>query len=49
VAKLAEDLEQQKTITQSMTGENLKIRREFNERVTELNEEIVAARLWQTS
>jgi integrase len=45
VAKLAEELEQQKTITQAVTGENLKIRREFDERVAELNEELAAARL----
>jgi hypothetical protein len=38
-------LEQQKTITQAVTGENLKIRREFEERVAQLNEEIAAARL----
>jgi site-specific recombinase XerD len=45
VAKLAEELEQQKTITQAVTGENLKIRKEFKEQVAELNEEIAAARL----
>jgi DNA repair exonuclease SbcCD ATPase subunit len=45
VAKLAEELEQQKTITQAVAGENLKIRREFDERVAELNEELAAARL----
>jgi biotin-(acetyl-CoA carboxylase) ligase len=45
VAKLAEELEQQKVVAQAVTGENLKIRREFKERVTELNEEIAAARL----
>jgi len=45
VAKLAEDLEQQKTITQVVSGENLKIRREFKERVAELNEEIAATQL----
>lgn len=38
-------MEQQKTITQAVTGENLKIRREFEERVAQLNEEIAAARL----
>jgi hypothetical protein len=45
VAKLAEELEQQKSITQAVTGENLKIRREFAERVAQLNEEIAATRL----
>jgi site-specific recombinase XerD len=45
VTKLAEELEQQKTITQAVTGENLKIRREFKERVAELNEEIAVTRL----
>jgi integrase len=45
VSKLSEELEQQKTITQAVTGENLKIRREFKERVAELNEKITAARL----
>ncbi|MFB0567788.1 MAG: tyrosine-type recombinase/integrase [Candidatus Bathyarchaeia archaeon] len=45
VAKLAEELEQQKTITQAVTGENLKIRKEFKKRVAELNEEIAVTRL----
>jgi integrase len=45
VAKLAEELEQQKTVTHSVTGENLKIRREFKTRVAALHDEIVAARL----
>ena len=36
VAKLAEDLDQQKVLTQAVTSENLKIRREFKERVAEL-------------
>jgi len=45
VAKLAEELEQQKLVTQAVTGENLKIRREFQERLAELNEEIAFARL----
>jgi integrase len=44
VAKLAEELEQQKTVTQAVTGENLKIRREFEKRVAELNEEVAAAK-----
>jgi len=45
VAKLAEELEQQKIVVQAVTGENLKIRREFKERVAELNEEMAVARL----
>ena len=45
VAKLAEELEQQKIIAQVVTGENLKIRREFKEQVAQLNEEIAATRL----
>jgi site-specific recombinase XerD len=44
VAKLAEELEQQKTVTQAVTGENLKIRREFETRVAELNEEVAVAK-----
>ncbi len=46
VAKLTEELEQQKTITQAVSGENLKIRREFEKRVAELNQEIAATRLF---
>ena len=45
VAKLAEELEQQKTVTHAVTGENMKIKREFEKRVVELNEKLVAARL----
>ena len=45
VAKFAEDLEQQKVIAQVVSGENLKIKREFKERVAELNEEIAVSRL----
>jgi integrase len=45
VAKLAEDLDQQKILTQAVTSENLKIRREFKEQVAELNHEITSARL----
>ena len=45
VAKLAEELDQQKLVSQAVTSENLKIRREFKERVAELNEEIAYARL----
>jgi integrase len=45
VAKLAEKLEHQKTITQAVTGENLRLRDEFRKRVAELNEEVGVARL----
>jgi integrase len=45
VAKLAEELDQQKVISQAVTSENLKIRREFKQRVTELNEKLASARL----
>jgi integrase len=45
VAKLAEELEQQKVLSQAVTSENLKIRREFKQRVAELNEKLVSARL----
>jgi len=45
VAKLTEELEQQKTITQAVTGENLKIRREFKKRIAELNEKIAVTQL----
>jgi integrase len=45
VAKLAEDLDQQKVLTQAVTSENLKIRREFKQRVVELNEKLTSARL----
>jgi integrase len=45
VAKLAEELEQQKTVNQVVASENFKIRREFKERVAELNEKLASARL----
>jgi integrase len=45
VAKLSEELEQQKVISQAVTGENLKIRKEFKKRVAELNDEIAVTRL----
>jgi integrase len=45
VAKLAEDLDRQKVLTTAITTENSKIRREFKERVAELNDEINSARL----
>jgi integrase len=44
VAKLAEELDQQKVLAQAVTSENLKIRRELKERVAELNEKLVSAR-----
>jgi integrase len=40
VAKLSEELEQQKTVTKAVTAENMKIKKEFKKRVTELNKEI---------
>jgi hypothetical protein len=45
VAKLAEELDQQKVLSQAVTSENLKIRGELRERVAELNEKIAPARL----
>jgi integrase len=45
VAKLAKELDQQKVISQAVTSENLKIRREFKQRVTALNEKLASARL----
>jgi site-specific recombinase XerD len=45
VAKLAEELEQQKTIAQAVSGENLRIKMEFKEQVAQLNEEIAVTRL----
>jgi integrase len=45
IAKLSEELEQQKLVTQAVTGENLKIRKEFKERVAELNDKIAVTRL----
>ena len=45
VAKLAEELEQQKTVSQAVARENSKIRREFKEQVAELNEKPSSARL----
>jgi integrase len=45
VVKLAEELEQQKVLSQAVTSENLKVRREFKQRVAELNEKLVSARL----
>jgi integrase len=45
VAKLAEELEQQKTVSQAVASENSRIRREFEERVAELNEKLASARL----
>ena len=45
VAKLAEDLDQQRVLTQAVTNENSKIRREFKEQVAKLSEELASARL----
>jgi integrase len=45
VAKLAEELDQQKVVTQAVTSENLKVRMEFKQRVAELNEKLASARL----
>jgi integrase len=45
VAKLAEELDQQKVMTQAVTSENTKIRREFKERVAKSNQELDSARL----
>jgi integrase len=45
VARLAEELEQQKAVTKAVTGENLKIRREFEKQVAGLNEKLASARL----
>jgi hypothetical protein len=45
VTKLSEELDQQKVMTQAITTENYKIRREFKERVAELNEKLASARL----
>ena len=45
VAKLAEELDQQKLVSQAVTNENLKIRREFREHMAELNEDLAFARL----
>ena len=45
VAKLAEELDQQKLVSQAVASENLKIRREFKERVVQLSEELASARL----
>jgi hypothetical protein len=38
-------LEQQKTVSQAVASENFKIRREFKERVAELNEKLSSVRL----
>jgi len=45
VSKLSEELEQQKVVTQAVTAENLKTKKEFKKRIAELNEEIVVTRL----
>ncbi len=45
VSRLSEELEQQKVVVAAVTGENLRIRREFEKQVAKLNEEMAAARL----
>ena len=45
VAKLAEELDQQKLVSQAVTNQNLKIRKEFKENVAELNKELAFARV----
>jgi integrase len=45
VAKLAEELDQQKLVSQAITNQNLKIRKEFKENVAELNKELAFARV----
>ena len=45
VAKLAEELDQQKLVSQAVTNDNLKIKKEFKERVAELNKELAFARV----
>ena len=45
VSRLSEELEQQKVVVAAVTGENLRIRREFERQVAKLNEEMAAARL----
>ena len=45
VSKLSEELENQKVVVTAVTGENLRIRREFEKQVAKLNEDIAAARL----
>ena len=45
VAKLAEELEQQKTVSQAVAKENLKIRRQLKEQTAELNEKLASTRL----
>ncbi len=45
VSRLSEELEQQKVVVAAVTGENVRIRRDFEKRVAKLNEEMAAARL----
>jgi integrase len=45
VAKLSEELEQQKIVAQAVTAENLKIRKEMEEKVAKLNEDLKGSRI----
>jgi integrase len=45
VSRLSEELEQQKVVVTAVTGENFRVRREFEKQVAKLNEEMAAARL----
>ncbi len=45
VSRLSEELEQQKVVVAAVTGENVRIRRDFEKQVAKLNEEMAAARL----
>jgi hypothetical protein len=45
LSKLAEEVDQQKLVSQAVANENLKIRKEFKEYVAELNKELASARL----
>jgi hypothetical protein len=45
VTKLSEELEQQKTVTQSYRAEYVKMRKEFKKRVAELTQELEVSRL----
>ena len=45
VSRLSEELEEQKVVAAAVRGENLRVRREFEKRVAELDEEIALARV----
>jgi hypothetical protein len=45
VSRLSEELEQQKVVATAVTGENLRIKKEFEKQVAELNEKVAIARL----